>query len=288
MITLKIGGVPEHFNFPWHIGIKKNLFDNSDLSVEWHYYKGGTGEMVGKLDSGELDIAILLTEGFLSAYAKGLNALIAKEYITTPLVWGIYTGYNSTIDSVYNESAKRIAISRPGSGSHLMALIHAEQRGESIDEFELVEVKSLEGAVNSLVELKSDLFYWEKYTTKPHIVSKELRLIGEFSAPWSSFMIAVNKNSYANKKGSVVHVLDKMNSFCKIFKSENESINLLSSHFGMTKVDSEDWLRQTVWKNGYTISKKSLDNARLALSKINSSLDLPPFEDMVTDEVVLK
>lgn len=288
MSKLKIGGVPEHFNFPWHLAIEKKLFENIDVSVEWHYFKGGTGEMVGKLDSGELDIAILLTEGFLSAYSKGLNALIAKEYITTPLVWGIYTGYGSKIDSVYNESTKRIAISRPGSGSHLMALIHAEQRGESIDEFELVEVKSLEGAVQSLSNLESDIFYWEKYTTKPHVLSKELKLIGEFSAPWSSFMIAVNKDAYANKKESIMHILNKMNSFCKTFKSENESINLLSSHFGMTKDDSQDWLRQTVWKDGYSISKKSLDNARLALAKINSDFQLSAFEEMITNEVVLK
>jgi sulfonate transport system substrate-binding protein len=106
---------------------------------------------------------------------------------------------------VYDESAKKIAISRPGSGSHLMALIHAEQRGESITDYELVEIKSLQGAVHSLVNNETDLFYWEKYTTKAHVESGELKMIGEFSAPWSSFLVTANKSILAEKGESNSH-----------------------------------------------------------------------------------
>lgn len=158
--TLQIGGVPEHFNLPWQLADEQGLFAKNALSINWHYYKGGTGEMVGKLQSGELDMAILLTEGFLAAAAQGLDALIVKEYIVSPLVWGIFTAANSPIKSIYSPKAKRIAISRKGSGSHLMALIHAEQRGDLLSAYSLVEIKSMQGAVCSLVAGESDVFYW--------------------------------------------------------------------------------------------------------------------------------
>ena len=47
--TLQIGGVPEHFNLPWQLAAEQGLFAKKSLAINWHYYKGGTGEMVGKL-----------------------------------------------------------------------------------------------------------------------------------------------------------------------------------------------------------------------------------------------
>lgn len=62
--------------------------------------------MTEALRTGELDLAILLTEGFISAAAKGLKAKIVKEYITSPLGWGIFTGAKSQFYSVYNRLPK--------------------------------------------------------------------------------------------------------------------------------------------------------------------------------------
>lgn len=68
-----------------------------------------------------------------------------------------------------------------------MALIHAEQRGEKISGEDLIEIKSMDGAMSSLSKNETQIFYWEKYTTKPFVEDGTVRMVGEFSAPWSSF-----------------------------------------------------------------------------------------------------
>jgi sulfonate transport system substrate-binding protein len=286
--TLQIGGVPEHFNLPWQLAQEQGLFAQKSLAIDWHYYKGGTGEMVGKLQSGELDMAILLTEGFLAAAAQGLDALIVKEYIVSPLVWGIFTGTSSPIKSIYSSKAKRIAISRKGSGSHLMALIHAEQRGDSLSDYSLVEIKSMQGAVDSLVAGESDVFYWEKYTTKPHVTSGELRMIGEFSAPWSGFLIVANKHSFETKKTAILDCLTVMNEACANFKTNPQTIRELTNRFDMSEQDSRIWLDQTVWKTSDDISLKSLENAKAALRKIDASIDISSFQQLVASHLNLR
>lgn len=286
---LSIGGVPEHFNLPWQLAIEQQIFPAHHIDLAWEYYKGGTGEMVSALKNGELDLAILLTEGFLSAAANGLDALIVKEYISSPLVWGIFTGVESAVSSVYDSYAKRIAISRLGSGSHLMALIHAEQRGDNLDNYRLIEIKSLQGAVDSLTKNESDIFYWEKYTTKPNVVSGELRAIGEFSAPWSSFLIVANRHSYETKKETILQTISLMEQQCRKFVSEKNTITELQKRFAMTKEDAQIWLSQTIWNTQPTIRKQGLLNAASALQKISTDfLQLPKLENLIADNLNIK
>ena len=150
MTTIRLGGVPEHFNLPILLAKERGAFEQINIDLQWTYYPGGTGAMTKALAEGELDMAILLTEGYIAAVNKGLQAKVVKVYIDSPLVWGIYTGVGSATKSLYDHHPKHYAISRYGSGSHLMALIHAEQRGETIAETDFVIINSLENAVVSL------------------------------------------------------------------------------------------------------------------------------------------
>lgn len=43
MVTLKVGGVPEHFNYPWHMAIERKIFEKHGVHVEWVEQKLGTG-----------------------------------------------------------------------------------------------------------------------------------------------------------------------------------------------------------------------------------------------------
>ncbi|MCS6933538.1 MAG: hypothetical protein NZM35_00110 [Chitinophagales bacterium] len=269
--TIRIGGVTEHFNLPWNLAIENKLFERKGVNVAWHYFPGGTGAMTTALGDGTLDVAILLTEGFLTAALKGLRARIVKEYITSPLGWGIFTGYHSPISSVYAKTQKRYAISKRGSGSHLMALIHARQRGEHISPEQWIEVKSLEGAVESLSRQETNVFYWEKYTTKPFVINGQLRMIGEFSAPWSSFLIVATEEILQNARKEITMMLDIINEVSRSFVSDPSSINFLKVRFGMSEQDAHDWLRATVWSDDYTLRRQGLENALYALKSAGIS-----------------
>lgn len=270
---ITIGGVTEHFNLPWTLALEKNIFEANGISLQWKFFPGGTGVMTEALKTGELDLAILLTEGFISAAANGLRAKVAKEYITSPLGWGIFTGTKSNIHSIYERVPKKYAISKLGSGSHLMAMIHAEQRGQKIEQVDLISVKSLDGAMESLAKGETQIFYWEKYTTKPFVENGTVRMIGEFSAPWSSFLIVGSDKALNEKCAAIQQVLEIMNEESKSFVSSPLSVSMLQERFAMSERDAQTWLRSTVWNTGFSIALQGLENAKNALVKIGSVPD---------------
>jgi sulfonate transport system substrate-binding protein len=264
--TLTIGGVPEHFNLPWQQAIIQDAFSGAGVDVAWAYYAGGTGALTQALSSGDLDVAILLTEGFLSAASSGLDAQIVKVYIDTPLVWGIYTA-DPNVHSA-GDPGKTYAISRYGSGSHLMPMIHAEQRGQKIAHDCFSVVNSLDGAIRSLLDLKTHYFYWEKFMTKPYVDSGKVRLVGEFSAPWSGFLVVASSNALRRKSWPIRTVLDIMNARCNTFISNPSTVDLLIRNFHMTPSEARQWLHDTHWNDNYSIPLDHLTRTRDALAGV--------------------
>ena len=267
--SLRVGGVPEHFNLPWQLAAERDVFSNYDIDLSWTMYAGGTGAMTQAISNGSLDIAVLLTEGFIAAASDGLEASIAKVYIDTPLIWGIYSGAQSSIQTVDTFHNKRIAISRFGSGSHLMSMIHASERHEQIEDNQFEIVNSLHGGVNALVQSHADLFYWEKFMTRPHVQSGEVKSVGEFSAPWSSFLIIVGNKVMREKQEAVKRLLEIMNVECITFKQDVHSAIHLSKRFDMTLPEARQWLQHTQWNYNFEVSSASLENAKSALVSVN-------------------
>lgn len=273
--SLNIGGVPEHFNLPWQQAIRWDVFAHNRIDIRWTFFAGGTGAMTKALSFGELDVAILLTEGFLSAVSQGLKAKIVKTYIDTPLLWGIYSGVNNTTQNVSEKG--KYAISRKGSGSHLMAAIHAAQLLKPTNEDDLVIVDSLEGAIRSLNAGETDFFYWEMFMTNPYVQRGQIKKIGEFSAPWSSFLIVASEKALETKSNYIQLVLDTMLEQCQRFKSNPQSVFELTNRFSMTRPEAETWLGRTQWNQGYSVNMSELEKAKNELSKIgmcNPQLDL--------------
>ena len=267
--SLRVGGVPEHFNLPWQLAAERDVFSNYDIDLSWTMYAGGTGAMTQAISNGSLDIAVLLTEGFIAAASDGLEASIAKVYIDTPLVWGIYSGAQSSIQAVDTFRNKRVAISRFGSGSHLMSMIHASERNEHIEDNQFEIVNSLHGGVNALVQSQADLFYWEKFMTRPHVRSGEVKSVGEFSAPWSSFLIIAGNKVMREKQEAVKRLLEIMNGECITFKQDVHSAIHLSKRFDMTLPEARKWLQHTQWNYNFEVSSASLENAKSALVSVN-------------------
>src|ERR1043165_2085929 len=285
--TIRIGGVTEHFSLPWNLAVEGNECKTAGVDLEWKFFPGGTGVMTEALKNGELDLAILLTEGFISAVAKGLKAKIVKEYITSPLGWGIFTGAKSPLNSVYHKLPKKYAISKLGSGSHLMAMIHAEQRGDKIKPEDLIEVKSIDGAMESLTKGETNIFYWEKYMTKSFVENGTVRAIGEFSAPWSSMLVIASDEALSTKRDAITKTLDVINAQSTDFTSSSDSVRLLQERFKLSESDAYIWLISTVWSSDYTVRLMGLENAKQALMKIGSvSADLN-VEDLCDSGVTL-
>ena len=286
-MNIRIGGVPEHFNLPWELAMERDLFSHAGVELDWTFYAGGTGAMTKALARGDLDIAILLTEGFISAVHNGLEASIVKVYIDSPMRWGIHTGKQNALTEVSATNPARIAISRFGSGSHLMALIHAEQRKVELNENHFVVVNSLHGAIDSLVKNETDLFYWEPFMTKPFVTSGQVRRIGTFSAPWSSFLVVASKQALRLKAGAIKRTLDIMNAECVRFKKAPESVHQLTQRFQMNAEEARQWLEDTQWNQNYYAELELLVNSRNALTRVNACSKSLRVEHLCHDWITL-
>jgi ABC-type nitrate/sulfonate/bicarbonate transport system substrate-binding protein len=58
---LRVGGVPEHFNLPWHAALEAGLFAAAGVDVEWVSQPLGTGQMLKSLREGSVDVIVALT-----------------------------------------------------------------------------------------------------------------------------------------------------------------------------------------------------------------------------------
>src|SRR5690606_154661 len=181
--TLRIGGVPEHFNLPWRKVVASGRLRHAGVEATWQDFPGGTGAMGQALNDDSLDVAMLLTEGAVAGIANGGTYRIVGRFTDTPLIWGIHVPAASPLRSIEDLRGARYAISRHGSGSHLMAFAHARSRGWPVGELRFVPVGGLDGAIEAFEQRAAEVFLWEKFMTKPLVDAGRFRRIGEFSAP---------------------------------------------------------------------------------------------------------
>ena len=79
-LRLKVGGVPEHFNLPWRLAIEEGLFREQNIMLHWSDMSGGTGQMIKGLETGSIDVAVVLTEGITKAI------LLASTAVAVPFL----------------------------------------------------------------------------------------------------------------------------------------------------------------------------------------------------------
>lgn len=211
MTTVKIGGVPEHFNLAWYLTLKNGEYKKENINLRWEDYPGGTGAMNEALRTGEIDMAVILTEGIVKDIAEGNPSKVVQVFVETPLIWGVHVAAGSEFKSIEELKGKRCAISRYGSGSHLMAYINAENHNWDLDtDLNFNVIQDLDGAVNALSNGDADYFMWEKFMTKPIVDSGVFRRIGHCPTPWPCFVIAVRNEFLETHENIVKIILEKI------------------------------------------------------------------------------
>lgn len=262
---IRIGGVPEHFNLPIHLAIENGEFASRGVDIEWITFKGGTGQMTKALENDEVDICILLTEGIVNSIIKGNPSKIISTYVISPLCWGVHTAADNPLDNYQHIFDKNYAISRFGSGSHLMAIVDANSKDEDIGTSQFKVIKNLEGALESLKKHETDVFYWEKYTTKPYVDSGQLKRIGEYYTPWPCFVMAATKKIIKKRPDDLVRVLRTIHDANDRFMHDESVIEMVSERYGQKLKDVKRWYHNTEWAIHGWVSNKMLKSVIYSL-----------------------
>jgi len=280
MTNLTIGGVPEHFNYPWYLTLKNKEYTKDNINLRWKDFPGGTGQMAAALRNGDIDIAIILTEGIIKDIGEGNPSKIVQTFVKSPLIWGIHVGYNSSFNTVEDLEYATIAISRYGSGSHLMAIVNAYNNGWNINTLKFKVVGDLQGGIDALSNEEADYFMWEHFTTKPLVDNQIFRRIDDCPTPWPCFVIAVRNEVLEKNPTEIRAVLNTINKRTRNFKETPEIDKVLAHRYEQQLEDIQQWLSITEWESKNPMSEKLIDeiqNKMIDYGVIDSKADASKF-----------
>ena len=249
MKTVRIIGVPEHFNLPWHLAIEEGAFAERGIDMQWNDIPEGTGKMCQLLENEETDLAIILTEGIIKSISEGNPTKIIQQYIASPLLWGIHVGANSPFNHLNDLEHTKAAISRYGSGSHLMAYVNAQNNDWNPSELSFEIINNLEGAVTALTNDTAAYFMWEHFTTKPLVDEGVFRRVGDCPTPWPCFMLVGTNRFLDDNAGILRHILEVLNTYTSEFKSIPSIDRTLANRYGQQLNDIQEWMALTEWSS---------------------------------------
>lgn len=282
---ISIGGVPEHFNYPWKFAGEIGMLGGADLNVQWRDEPAGTGALLDHLIHESLDLAVVLTEGAVKFIAANPGVRILGSFVCSPLIWGIHVASNSGIQRQDDLNGKKYAISRKGSGSHLMACVEALNRNEKINEHQWFVCNGLEGARAALRSGEADVLLWEKFMTSPLVNSGEFRRIGECLTPWPCFVICVRDDFAISQRNRLERLLHTIQSACRMFMFLPDASQIIADHYGLSLKDARDWFNSVEWQVSNSFSKKALNNAQYYLKQaeiLDKTMDAGTFISSIT------
>ncbi|WP_415060512.1 substrate-binding domain-containing protein [Flavobacterium sp.] len=280
MKTIKIAGVPEHFNLPWHLCLENGEFEEAGIDLQWTDVPEGTGKMCQLLRDGETDIAVILTEGIVKDITAGNPSKIVQVYVESPLIWGIHVDAKSKYQTLSDLENTKVAISRMGSGSHLMAIVNAQNQGWKTDALDFEIVNTIDGAVEALSNGKADYFMWEKFMTKPLVDNGTFRRIADCPTPWPCFVIAVREELLQTHAQTIKHILEIINATTAEFKDIPSINRTLAERYNQKIEDINQWLSQTKWSQK-NITQETLNKVQNQLFDLNLINKKSTFAEMV-------
>jgi ABC-type nitrate/sulfonate/bicarbonate transport system substrate-binding protein len=280
MRTVKIAGVPEHFNLPWHLAIENKEFKSHDINLQWTDVPEGTGKMCQMLRDGETDIAVILTEGIVKDIVAGNPSKIVQVYVQSPLIWGIHVAANSKYKTVSDLEDTKVAISRQGSGSQLMAYVNADNHSWKTDNLQFEIVNTIDGAVEALSNGRADYFMWERFMTKPLVDKGIFRRIGDCPTPWPCFVIAVRDEILEKYPEAIKSILDTINETTKNFKNIPNIDKMLADKYNQETVDIQEWLTLTEWSKK-PVTREMLNNVQNQLFQLTIIDKKGTFDEIV-------
>jgi len=231
--------------------------------------------MVKLLQAKELDLAIALTEGLVSAIAKGADDItIIGTYVDAPLTWAISAGAASQHQDVHSLRKGTIGVSRIGSGSHIMSYVLADQKGWLSPEeppFKFTILKDFKGLRDGVNSGAADAFMWEQFTTKPYHDKEEVKRIGHITTPWPAFLLAVRTEVLEQDPEIIKRLMVGISESCALFIKEKEtgqSIDYVANTYGQKVEDVKAWFQTVKYPDDCThVSKDVLSNCVQTLIK---------------------
>ncbi|WKZ66075.1 MAG: ABC transporter substrate-binding protein [Flavobacteriales bacterium] len=248
MTTLRIAGVPEPYNLPWHLAMEQGRFAEAGIDLQWHTVHEGTGRMCQMLRDGELDMAVLVTEGAVRDILNGGPHRIVSTFVESPLPWGVHVPASSALHHPSDLKGVPFAISRLGSGSHIMAMLYAERLGWRPRPEDLVVVHNMEGAARRMAEGPPVIFLWETYVTSHYVEAGVMRRVDEVRGDWPGFVIVAREEFALAHQGTMQEALAVLDRAVRGLDHSAHTVDLVTQNAGFRNELAREWLRHVRWQ----------------------------------------
>ncbi len=279
--VINVGGVHEYTNVLFLYGLMRNYFTDAGIDLRWIIYPSGSAPLAQALTDKKLDMAIILTDSVTKSISAGAPIRIVSPYVLSPLDWVFHTMKNSPLQNEADMVGKRFAISKYGSGGHLIALLWAHRMGITLSEANFVVVNDMEGAVLALKNNLADIFPWERLTTLQYVESGVFKEIHNIKTPYPPFAVAASSDIIEKDPETITKILSIIHQCAVEFKAlpnaseiiaatyhrnideVKKSFNKLhwaqSSHFPTDDIEN---VIQTLWATG-AITNKNITPAEI-------------------------
>ncbi len=218
------------------------------------------------LREGGIDVAIALTEGVVAEIVNRQSCRIAQWFVTSPLRWGVHVAALSPHQQVADLQDEAFAVSRFGSGSHLMAYVLAEHHGWSGERLRFEVAGNLDGARRVLAQGDADGFLWEQYTTQPWVDAGEFRRVGVIDTPWPCFVVAVRAGL---PEAGLSQLLDAVNRSAARLKATPDAADQVIERYQLPIADREQWWEGVRWATDRRIERTTLQRVMDTLVRLS-------------------
>lgn len=232
------------------------------------------------LRTGELDMAIMLTEGAIAAIAAEESFSIRLPFVMSPLIWGVFAAAGRSDEDLPKLEKAKFAVSRLHSGSHLMAKFYAQREtGVLLGDDQFVVSQNIDGARKVLAEGEADYFLWEKYMTAVWVEKNEFRQIGEVTAPWPAFVFVTRKHEFSD----FTPISESLQESLKNFYSGNimDWIKPLTEQFALSEENARHWLSRIKYYDGNSYWPDRISAAAILMHNNGMLNSVPPLSRLV-------
>ncbi|KAJ1769579.1 hypothetical protein EV179_002548 [Coemansia sp. RSA 487] len=212
--------------------------------VEFVICKLGTGDMIKRLASGELDIAICVTEGLVAGIAGNKDLRLFGTYVDSALPWAISVATDAKYSSIDDLAfGARFGISRAGSGSEVMAKYMASAYEWKVQP-SMVVLGDVHGLVKGVQEGNADAFMWERTTMQRHYAANEVRYLGTVRPPWPAFSLGATAQFVSGNGDRIKNLLAAMGRVEHAFMDNawaDQRTQYVCSKLGYSPDDAQQW-----------------------------------------------
>jgi sulfonate transport system substrate-binding protein len=132
-----------------------------------------------------------------------------------------------------------------------------------------------------LAEGKADLFLWEKFMTRPLVVTGEFRQVGEVTPPWNSFVLVMRQDVIDKNPELVERFKAAIGNAGRGFKSIIDAPEQIVSRYHISLDDAREWFRQVKYYDGNTDFFAAIDRTAALLHRFNITKRVPASDELL-------